>query len=208
DAFRQMMDSVKKPFPECVEYLVKNIKLDPGFNEYYQWALKNQIPTVIVSSGMQPIIRAVLKNLVGDDADKLTIVCNEPEARPGKKFEEEGGWQIKYHDDSGFGHDKSLTLRPYANLPADKRPTLFYAGDGVSDLSAARETDLLFAKKGRDLIKYCAREEVPFTVFEDWSSILATVQEIVAGKKSVQQAADEGYKAYKQGGAGVNGAAK
>lgn len=99
DAFRQMMDSVKKPFPECVEYLVKNIKLDPHFNEYYQWALKNQIPTVIVSSGMQPIIRAVLKNLVGDDADKLTIVCNEPEARPGKKFEEEGGWQIKYHDD-------------------------------------------------------------------------------------------------------------
>jgi len=93
------MDSVKKPFPECVEYLVKNIKLDPHFNEYYQWALKNQIPTVIVSSGMQPIIRAVLKNLVGDDADKLTIVCNEPEARPGKKFEEEGGWQIKYHDD-------------------------------------------------------------------------------------------------------------
>lgn len=59
-----------------------------------------------------------------------------------------------------------------------------------------------------DLIKYCAREEVPFTVFEDWSSILATVQDIVAGKKSVQQAADEGYKAYKEGGAGLNGAAK
>jgi hypothetical protein len=26
---------------------------------------------------------------------------------------------------------------------------MFYAGDGVSDLSAAKETDLLFAKKGR-----------------------------------------------------------
>ena len=25
---------------------------------------------------------------------------------------------------------------------------MFYAGDGVSDLSAAAETDLLFAKKG------------------------------------------------------------
>ena len=50
--------------------------------------------------------------------------------------------------DSGFGHDKSLTIRPYAQLPADQRPTMFYAGDGVSDLSAARETDLLFAKKG------------------------------------------------------------
>lgn len=50
---------------------------------------------------------------------------------------------------SGFGHDKSLTIRPYSELPAEQRPTLFYAGDGVSDLSAAKETDLLFAKKGR-----------------------------------------------------------
>lgn len=50
---------------------------------------------------------------------------------------------------SGFGHDKSLTIRPYAQLPADQRPWMFYAGDGVSDLSAARETDLLFAKEGR-----------------------------------------------------------
>jgi 2-hydroxy-3-keto-5-methylthiopentenyl-1-phosphate phosphatase len=52
---------------------------------------------------------------------------------------------------SDFGHDKSLAIRPYANLPADKRPTLMYAGDGVSDLSAARETDLLFAKKGHGM---------------------------------------------------------
>lgn len=146
---------------------------------------------------------------------------------------------------SGFGHDKSLTLRPYAQLPADKRPTLFYAGDGVSDLSAARETDLLFAKKGHgksidfyphvhhhhscpprrfhfskrertkekinsltnphqtDLITYCARENVPFTVFEDWSSILATVKKIVAGEQSVQEAAHQGFEDFKAGKAGV-----
>ena len=47
-----------------------------------------------------------------------------------------------------FGHDKSLEIRPYANLPDNERPTMFYTGDGVSDLSAAKETDLLFAKKG------------------------------------------------------------
>jgi 2-hydroxy-3-keto-5-methylthiopentenyl-1-phosphate phosphatase len=42
------------------------------------------------------------------------------------------------------GHDKSIEIRKYSSLP--NRPTLFYAGDGVSDLSAAKETDLLFAK--------------------------------------------------------------
>ena len=99
DSFRKMMESVTKPFPECVDYLVENIKLDPYFNEYFQWALKNEIPTVILSSGMEPIIRAILKNLVGLDHDKLDIVSNEVEARPGMAIDQEGGWQIKYHDD-------------------------------------------------------------------------------------------------------------
>lgn len=56
---------------------------------------------------------------------------------------------------------------------------MFYAGDGVSDLSAAKETDLLFAKKGKDLVTYCDREKIPFTLFDDWSDISAIVKEIV-----------------------------
>ncbi|KAK4544909.1 hypothetical protein LTR36_003814 [Oleoguttula mirabilis] len=203
ESFRKMMDSVKTPYPECIDYLVKNIKLDPYFNEYFQWALKNKIPTVILSSGMEPVIRAILKNLVGPDHDKLDIISNHVEAREGKSIDQEGGWKIKYHDESDFGHDKSLTIRPYGNLPADQRPTLFYAGDGVSDLSAARETDLLFAKKGHDLIKYCVTENIPFTVFEDWSSILDSVKKIVAGEKTVQDAAQEGDELYKKGEVGL-----
>src|SRR5579871_3174313 len=65
-----------------------------------------------------------------------------------------------------FGHDKSRAIKPYAALPADHRPILVYCGDGVSDISAARETDLLFAKKGRDLIKHCLQQNVPFYPFD------------------------------------------
>jgi hypothetical protein len=54
---------------------------------------------------------------------------------------------------------------------------------------------------------------VPFTVFEDWSSILATVKKIVAGEVTVDEAAKQGFQDYKDGKAGVapvqaNGAAK
>lgn len=52
---------------------------------------------------------------------------------------------------SDFGHDKSLAIKPYHNLPDDERPITFYCGDGASDLSAARETDLLFAKAGQGI---------------------------------------------------------
>lgn len=111
---------------------------------------------------------------------------------------------------SPFGHDKSIEIRKYSTLPDGERPVLFYAGDGVSDLSAAKETDLLFAKAGRgrrlsesgdtaelylmlialaDLVTYCEKEGVPFATFESFAEILTTVKDIVAGNLSVKDAA-------------------
>jgi hypothetical protein len=45
---------------------------------------------------------------------------------------------------------------------------------------------------------------VPFTVFNDWSDILAKCKAIVEGKTTASEAAKEGYEAYKSGAAGVN----
>lgn len=147
-----MMESVKTPFPDCIRLLRENIKLDPYFKDFYQWSRTNKVPVIVLSSGMTPIIRSLLVHLVGPEANDIEIVSNEVEDKPGKTKDQEDGWQLKFHDDSGFGHDKSLTIRPYAEhfaaRPNEPRPTMLYAGDGVSDLSAARETDLLFAKKG------------------------------------------------------------
>lgn len=199
------MDSVTRPYDQCMQYLVDNIKLDPGFADFYQWALANNIPVVVLSSGMEPIIKALLEKLVGPDASKIQVLGNQVGARPGKQINEEGGWEILFkHPESGFGHDKSIELRKYSSLAAGARPTMFYAGDGVSDLSAARETDLLFAKKGHDLINYCAREDVPFTVFADWTNIHNKCKAIVEGRTTIKDAAREGYEAYKSGAAGVN----
>ncbi|KAF2649231.1 2-hydroxy-3-keto-5-methylthiopentenyl-1-phosphate phosphatase-like protein [Lophiostoma macrostomum CBS 122681] len=204
DSFREMMDSVTRPYNECIQYLVDNIKLDPGFKDFYQWSMENNIPVVVLSSGMEPVIKAILKNLIGPDAEKMQVIGNHVGPRPGKSIDEERGWEIVFkHPDSGFGHDKSVELRKYSSLPKDVRPTMFYAGDGVSDLSAARETDLLFAKKGHDLITYCAKENVPFTVFADWTNILDKCEDIVDGKTTVTQAAHDGFEAYKSGAAGI-----
>jgi len=176
DSFREMMESISAPYPQCIKFLTDNIQLDPYFTQFLIYAREQNILVVVLSSGMVPIIDALLKKLVGEDLAKdIAIVANDVKPRPGKTLEDENGWEIVFHDESGFGHDKSREIRPYANLPADKRPTMFYAGDGVSDLSAARETDLLFAKKGRDLVTYCVKEDVPFTVFEDWESITQNV---------------------------------
>jgi hypothetical protein len=43
-----------------------------------------------------------------------------------------------------------------------------------------------------DLVQFCIRENVPFTEFEDWTSIFATVKDIVAGKTTVEKVAAAG----------------
>ncbi|KAF3767547.1 hypothetical protein M406DRAFT_321615, partial [Cryphonectria parasitica EP155] len=185
------MESISTPYDQCIQLLLKNIQLDPYFKEFHAYAKQNNIPIVVLSGGMEPIIRALLGHLLGEkDASELQIVSNNVKARPGKDINEERGWQIEFHDDSGFGHDKSLEIRKYSQLPEDQRPYLFYAGDGVSDLSAAKETDLMFAKAGRDLVTYCEKEKVPFTTFEDFSDILSVVKDVVSGKISVKEAAN------------------
>ncbi|KAG5913315.1 hypothetical protein E4U53_004906, partial [Claviceps sorghi] len=98
DSFQQMMDSVTTPYNECIDLLLQNIKLDPGFKEFYDWSRENNVPIVILSGGMTPIIRALLDKLLGPGWD-IQIVSNDVRAREGKSINDEDGWTIKFHDD-------------------------------------------------------------------------------------------------------------
>ena len=37
DAFQEMLDSVTKPFDQCLQLLLENVKLDPAFKEFAAW---------------------------------------------------------------------------------------------------------------------------------------------------------------------------
>lgn len=182
EGFSDMLESIPTPFPECIDYLLKHVSLDPGFKDFFEWCDAQGIPVVVVSSGMTPIISALLEKLVGPEAvSKIEIMANSV-----KIDEKTDSWKIVYkHPETGFGHDKSLSIRDYLKEHGhdSESPKLFYCGDGVSDLSAAKETNLLFAKRGRDLITYCRRENIPYTEFDDFSDIFSKVKSIVEGKK-------------------------
>jgi len=99
DSFQDMMDSVKTPYDKCIQTLVENIELDPHFKEFHDWSRQNNIPVVVLSSGMVPIIRGLLVHLLGPQGEEIQIVSNDVAPRDGKSINEEGGWQIVFHDD-------------------------------------------------------------------------------------------------------------
>ncbi|KAJ7473787.1 HAD-like domain-containing protein [Mycena galericulata] len=188
DGFREMLESITAngySFDACKEVLRKNIKLDAGFADFDAWCRANDIPVVIVSSGMAPIIRAVLSKHVGDEeANRIDIIANEVEVEPS------GKWHIKFrHPSSGYGHDKSRAILPYKDL--ESPPLLFFFGDGVSDMSAARHADVLFVKQKddgeNDLAAYCTREGIKHIIFRDFAQALKVVQVVVSGEKTPQE---------------------
>lgn len=177
DVFREMLESVKHPFSEMEELVRRDVKLDPGFKEFYAFAKQNNIPVIVVSSGMEPLIRSIFKNLIGDDADKIDIVSN------GVAFtdpEQKGiTWEVNYrHPENPYGHDKSLSILPYRNL--EKPPLLFFAGDGISDMSAASHADVLFVKdkQDNDLATYCENRKIGYHLFKDWTVVKAMLEKV------------------------------
>ncbi|EDO15577.1 hypothetical protein Kpol_487p10 [Vanderwaltozyma polyspora DSM 70294] len=188
EAFDIMIESIKKPLPECMKILEESIQLDPGFKDTFNWAQENNVPIIVVSSGMRPIIKDLLTKLLGEEhIDKLDIVANDV------KIDADGEWHVVFRDESGFGHDKSRTIDEYKKKfeselkPGEERATYFYCGDGVSDLSAAKECDLLFAKRGKDLVTYCKKQNVPFHEFDTYSDILTAMKQVLNGEKTVKE---------------------
>lgn len=99
-SFQEMMDSIDTPYDRCIELLLENITLDPYFKEFHAWAKANNVPIVVLSGGMEPVIRGLLGHLLGvEGAKDLQIVSNDVRARPGKELNEKGGWEIVFHDD-------------------------------------------------------------------------------------------------------------
>jgi 2,3-diketo-5-methylthio-1-phosphopentane phosphatase len=100
-SFQEMMDSISLPFDQCIAYLLQHIDLDEGFREFYAWCRSKNVPVVVLSGGMEPIIRALLGKFLGaEEVADLQIVSNNVGEVPGKGgINEVDGWEIVFHDD-------------------------------------------------------------------------------------------------------------
>jgi len=134
---------------------------------------------------MEPLLRAILEHLLGtEDAKDIDIISNSAQ------INEDGSFHIIYrHPESGFGHDKSQAIIPYRALP--NRPTIFFFGDGVSDMSAAVHADVLFVKDDKpeghnDLAAYCKREGIKHILFKNFHEAQPIVSAVVEGQSSVE----------------------
>ncbi|KAI8076087.1 HAD-like domain-containing protein [Thamnidium elegans] len=184
DAVQEMWDNVGLTWEEAWADHLDNCTIDPGFPSFNDYCLANDFPVTVVSSGLNPVLEKIMKNFLGEKAKAIEIVANKGQV-------EGNSWKITWRDDSIYGNDKSLTLAK-ARETASKDTIFVFCGDGVSDISAAKHADVLFARKGRDLEFYCKRENIPFIPFETFAEVERVVRNLVDGKASIEKS-DSGF---------------
>ncbi|KAI0006640.1 2,3-diketo-5-methylthio-1-phosphopentane phosphatase [Xylariaceae sp. FL0662B] len=180
DVSEEMWSSLNVPFEDGFEVMEKNLEIDPDFQKFHKFCLANDIPFNVISAGLKPVLRRVLDAFLGEEASAhIDIVANDV------KIAEDGSeWKPIWRHDTELGHDKALSIAE-ARKKAEMRcedgtiPLIVFVGDGVSDLAAAREADVLFARRGLRLEEYCIEHQIPYIPFDTFADIQREITRIM-----------------------------
>ncbi|KAJ5188367.1 hypothetical protein N7491_004692 [Penicillium cf. griseofulvum] len=180
--FREISDdmwgSLTIPFGDGFELMEKHLELDSGFREFHQYCVAEGFPFNVISAGLKPVLQRTLDLFLGaEEASSIEIVANDLDAPGGIP------WKPVWRDNTDSGHDKGASVnkareKAQAECEPDEIPLIVFIGDGVSDLAAAREADVLFARRGLRLEEYCIEHGIEHTPFDDFSQIKKEVEAI------------------------------
>lgn len=185
DVSEELWGSLHVPFEDGFDVMKDALDIDPAFAEFHNFCLTNGIPFHVISAGLKPILRRVLDEFLGETNSKhIDIISNDAQiSRNGSE------WKPIWRHDTPLGHDKAASIKEYRTTASsdsedDQGPLIVFIGDGVSDLPAAREADVLFARRNLRLEEYCLEHRIPYIPFDTFADVQ---KEIVSIMREDQQ---------------------
>jgi 2,3-diketo-5-methylthio-1-phosphopentane phosphatase len=176
----EMWGSLNVPFEDGFEVMESTLEIDPDFQAFHKFCISNKIPFNVISAGLKPILRKVLDTFLGEEASAhIKIVANDAVIK-----EDGSEWKPIWRHDTELGHDKALSINEYrdaAKLESEDGtiPLIIFIGDGVSYLPAAREADVLFARRGLRLEEYCIEHKIAYIAFDTFADIQREVEKVM-----------------------------
>jgi 2,3-diketo-5-methylthio-1-phosphopentane phosphatase len=142
---------------------VMDFQIDPTFANFAKICEQEQIPLHILSDGLETYITPLLKR---EKLDHLPVTAN-------RGVFTNTGMAVEFpHTNNSCtrcGSCKAERIREF-RMRHGNDATVVFVGDGMSDLCATKEADILFAKK--DLEVYCQRNDIAYLQFTDFSDVL------------------------------------
>lgn len=179
DVSEEMWGSLNVSFDDGFDIMEKNLEIDTDFQTFHKYCIENDIPFNVISAGLKPVLRKVLDTFLGEEeSSHIEIVANDAEIT-----EDGSQWKPIWRHDNELGHDKAISMteaRKQAQMECEDGtiPLIVFIGDGVSDLPAAREADVLFARRGLRLEEYCIENKIPYIPFDTFADIQKEIQKL------------------------------
>jgi 2,3-diketo-5-methylthio-1-phosphopentane phosphatase len=152
--------------PDAVEAFATSQQLDAGLVPLLEWSRAHSIPATVVSDGFDVYIRPLLKRELGEV--DLPIASNTLSY-------EGGSWTPSFP-----GASESCTCfcasckRNVILSKIDDDDIVIYVGDGLSDVCAVRNADVVFAKG--TLAASCTEEGIPHHTYRSLTEVLIILQ--------------------------------
>lgn len=148
---------------QYIDFILREIEIDPGFPEFCRNAQKYGLPLAVVSGGYVNAIEAVFRReglpLPAVHANRLVFT---PQGIRNEFYHEEPDCAMDF---GPCGNCKAEHVRRYKQ----EYGHVVFIGDGLTDRCGARWADTVFAK-GR-LAAYCEENDLPYTKFEDFAEL-------------------------------------
>jgi len=143
------------------EFVKSNVKFRPGFFEFYNYILENNINFKIVSSGVDFYIYSAL-SMLGIDISNVGIYS-------GKSTFNNEGIKIQYFDFDNKEINDNFKYT-YTNLHRSKYEKIIYFGDSHTDLKSSQICDVVFATD--KLSKFYIENKLPYFHFNNFFDVL------------------------------------
>lgn len=181
EASEQLWGSLNVTLPRAKDELKKTLTIDPDFISFFDYLQENDVTFTVISAGMKPLLKTALDTFVGPErSKKIEVISNNGE------ISDAGKWTPHWLHDSPLGIDKSLAIKEWlSTVDTSKRPPpkIVFVGDGVSDLAAAKQADILFARSGLALEKYCIEHMIPYIPYMRFNDVLHDIKLLMKGNK-------------------------
>jgi len=146
----------------------RKVEIRAGFNELLTYCSKKGFKFAIVSNGLDFYIEAILRDI---GIENIEVFAAQTQFSP-------DGLEVKYIGPDGRQMEDSFK-KAYTELFLKRGYRIVYVGNGISDISAARQSHHIFATE--DLLDYCKEMNLNCTPFDDLNDVVRGLEALALG---------------------------
>ncbi len=152
--------------------VLPRVEIEEGFPKFVKRITEKKIPLAVVSDGFEFYIREIFESN-NIDLEAFEIYTNQA------YIDSDGKVSIEYITEE-CEHGCANCKIFFVKKAQQEGFQTIYIGDGLSDLYPAQIADIVFAKSGRSLERFCQQKGINYHSFKDFYGLIEVMEQILA----------------------------